>query len=142
MALIHHIPPNMKGKSAVIQTDATIACFCCDKQMSNWIYDSPRPDGTESRVTVHPMGGLHFQTYGHYGSRAFDPMDGTALDIAICDECIIANVERMHGTGFDHAHEVALIENEEYKMKAVHETELLLDFFEDVYSDLETKADD
>jgi hypothetical protein len=142
MALIHHIPPNMKGKSAVIQTDATIACFCCDKQMSNWIYDSPRPDGTESRVTVHPMGGLHFQTYGHYGSRAFDPMDGTALDIAICDECIIANVERLHGSGFDHAHEVALIENEEYKMKAVHETELLLDFFEDVYSDLETKADD
>lgn len=126
----------------MIQTDATIACFCCDKQMSNWIYDSPRPDGTESRVTVHPMGGLHFQTYGHYGSRAFDPMDGTALDIAICDECIIANVERLHGTGFDHAHEVALIENEEYKMKAVHETELLLDFFEDVYSDLETKADD
>lgn len=126
----------------MIQTDATIACFCCDKQMSNWIYDSPRPDGTNIRVTVHPMGGLHFQTYGHYGSRVFDPMDGTALDIAICDECIIANVERLHGTGFDHAHEVALIENEEYKMKSVRKTEQLLSIFEDVYSDLEAKADD
>ena len=128
----------------MVQTDATIDCFCCGKQMGNWIYDSPRPDGTKTHVNVHPMGGLHFQTYGHYGSRVFDPMDGrgTTLDIAICDECIIANVERLHGTGFDHAHEVALIENEEYKMKSVRKTEQLLSIFEDVYSDLETKADD
>lgn len=45
------------------------------------------------------MDGLHFRTYGHYGSTIFDPMDGTYLDVAICDECIMKNLNKVRGNG-------------------------------------------
>lgn len=35
-----------------------------------------------------PMGGLAFVSYGHYGTTFFDPMDGTSIEIAVCDECL------------------------------------------------------
>lgn len=100
-----------------INTNGTVECFCCGKQMNNWTYQTPQPDGTVTQVYVHPMGGLHFRTYGHYGSRVFDPMDGkgTSLDLAICDECIVSNITRVYGTGKADAHEVALYENESYR---------------------------
>lgn len=117
----------------MIQTDATIDCFCCGKQMDNWVYETRKPDGSKTPVTVHPMGGLHFQTYGHYGSRVFDPMDGkdTRLDIAICDECVIANVKRVHGTGVNHVHEIALQENEQYADEKRRGNETLLQILEE-----------
>jgi hypothetical protein len=74
----------------------TIACFCCDKVMENMHYESRLND---SYVYVHPIDGLHFQTRGHYGSTMFDPMDGSSLDIAICDDCIKQRAERIRGTG-------------------------------------------
>ena len=36
-----------------------------------------------------PYGGLAFQSEGHYGSTVFDPMDGTYLEVNICDECLL-----------------------------------------------------
>lgn len=71
-----------------------IACFCCDKLLDNMHYEMK-----DRYVYVHPMGGLHFQTYGHYGSTVFDPMDGSSLDIAICDDCVKKNYNRIRGTG-------------------------------------------
>jgi hypothetical protein len=55
---------------------------------------------TDTKVEVHPMGGLHFRTYGHYGSSIFDPL-GTSeyLDLAICDLCIMKNLDKVRGTG-------------------------------------------
>ena len=46
-----------------------------------------------------PYAGTLFYSHGHYGSTAFDPMDGTKLEIAICDECLFtaANTGRAHG---------------------------------------------
>lgn len=38
---------------------------------------------------IQPMGGLAFMTYGHYGSTIFDPMDGSWLEIAVCDNCLL-----------------------------------------------------
>jgi hypothetical protein len=35
-----------------------------------------------------PYEATAFITHGHYGSTAFDPMDGSYLEINICDECI------------------------------------------------------
>jgi hypothetical protein len=40
-----------------------------------------------------PSGGLAFFTYGHYGS-AFDPMDGSRLEVAICDPCVLWALEK------------------------------------------------
>jgi hypothetical protein len=36
-----------------------------------------------------PNDGLAFHSYGHYGTTAFDPMDGTYLEVNICDSCIV-----------------------------------------------------
>lgn len=37
---------------------------------------------------VQPGNGLAFFTYGHYGSAVFDPMDGSHLEICVCDRCL------------------------------------------------------
>ena len=71
--------------------DKTVPCFVCGKELENFQWDSA--------VEVHPSGGLAFRTYGHYGSVVFDPMDGTSLDIAICDLCVMKNLDRTRGTG-------------------------------------------
>ena len=54
-----------------------IPCFKCGQQLKNF-----------SNNDHHPLGGLSFETRGHYGSSFFDPMDGSRLAIAICDECL------------------------------------------------------
>lgn len=68
-----------------------IDCFVCDRQLSNWEYND---------VEVHPMDGLQFRTYGHYGSTVFDPMNGSYLDIAICDRCVMLRYEKVRGSGY------------------------------------------
>lgn len=54
-------------------------CFCCDGDMKMWDY---------SDDAIHPLNGLHFISYGHYGSSYFDPMDGSLINITICDVCL------------------------------------------------------
>jgi hypothetical protein len=51
-------------------------------------------------ATNQPGDGTTFETHGHYGSTAFDPMDGTYLEINVCDPCLTAARERgvvLHG---------------------------------------------
>lgn len=67
-----------------------VSCFVCDKELDNMEYDN---------VEIHPMDGLHFRTYGHYGSAIFDPMNGSYLDIAICDKCVAERSEKVKGSG-------------------------------------------
>mgnify|MGYP005848335273 CR=1 FL=1 len=78
-----------------IETVSSIDCIVCSKTLENWKYTH-----NEKVTEVHPMGGLHFLTYGHYGSTIFDPM-GVAeqLDVAICDECIMKNLDKVRGSG-------------------------------------------
>lgn len=78
-----------------MKTENKIACLSCGEELDNLDYNMQ--DG--KRVEVHPMSGLHFRTYGHYGSTVFDPMDGSYLDIAICDECVAKNLENVRGNG-------------------------------------------
>jgi hypothetical protein len=59
----------------------TVPCFKCGTEMQR-VWDG----GYE----LQPSDGLHFDTTGAYGSTAFDPMDGSSLNIIICDECIVA----------------------------------------------------
>ena len=73
-----------------------IDCIACGKTLDNLQYEMR--DGKQ--VEVHPMGGLHFRTYGHYGSTIFDPLGtGESLDVAICDLCIMKNLDKVRGTG-------------------------------------------
>lgn len=79
-----------------MKTYDKIPCLACGKELDNLQYEMR--DGKP--VEVHPMGGLHFRTYGHYGSVIFDPMGtGEYLDVAICDLCIMKNLDKVRGTG-------------------------------------------
>jgi hypothetical protein len=73
-----------------------INCIACNKELDNWEYEGR--GGV--MVEVHPMRGLHFRTQGHYGSSIFDPMaEPLSLDVAICDLCVMKNLDKVRGTG-------------------------------------------
>jgi hypothetical protein len=80
-----------------MKIEGVINCFVCDKELDNLEYESHIKG---KMIEVHPMNGLHFSTSGHYGSLIFDPMGtGETLDIAICDLCIMKNLDKVRGTG-------------------------------------------
>lgn len=79
-----------------MKTDSKIDCIVCGKALDNWEYDTPGGDSVE----VHPMSGLHFVTYGHYGSAIFDPVTKPhTIHVAICDLCIMKNLDKVRGNG-------------------------------------------
>lgn len=55
----------------------TLTCICCGRDLHNITQNGFQPND-----------GLAFVTSGHYGSTYFDPMDGSWLQIAICDDCV------------------------------------------------------
>lgn len=63
-------------------------CVVCNKQLEASISCD---DDTDTPVG----GGLHFNTYGNYGSTVFDPVcasdavDPVSLEIVICDQCVV-----------------------------------------------------
>lgn len=91
-----------------MKTENKIPCIVCSKELDNLEYIIR---SNNKKVEVHPMGGLHFRTYGHYGSVIFDPMGtGEYLDVAICDYCIMKNLDKVRGTGKeDLDHDVDII---------------------------------
>lgn len=79
-----------------MKTHNTIECVVCSKELENMQYENREGN----LVEVHPMGGLHFRSFGHYGSVIFDPMGtGEYLDIAICDRCFMKKLDKVRGTG-------------------------------------------
>lgn len=56
-----------------------LQCIACGKEMLNIMEDRGH----------QPKDGLSFHSYGHYGTTFFDPMDGSAIQIAVCDECLV-----------------------------------------------------
>lgn len=51
-------------------------CFRCHKIIA----ELPRVE--------QPDGGVIFVAAGNFGSEVFDPMDGSKLQIIICDDCV------------------------------------------------------
>jgi hypothetical protein len=79
-----------------LKTYNKIPCIVCSEELDNLQYEMR--DGKQ--VEVHPMGGLAFRTYGHYGSTIFDPIGaGEYLDVAICDLCVMKNLDKVRGSG-------------------------------------------
>jgi hypothetical protein len=54
-------------------------CIACGKEMLNIMEDRGH----------QPNDGLSFHSYGHYGTTFFDPMDGSCIQIVVCDECLV-----------------------------------------------------
>ena len=63
-----------------------IKCVRCEKALQN----------IQPNIGFQPDDGLAFYTNGHYGSTFFDPMDGSYLEIAVCDPC----AKRLSERGF------------------------------------------
>jgi len=59
-------------------SERALSCIVCDKGLSNVFPD----------VENQPSGGVHFSSYGNYGSTVFDEVDGSYLEINICDDCM------------------------------------------------------
>ena len=67
--------------------DPTLPCLVCGKKLSSAV---PEPAHNQ------PANGTAFVTWGHYGSTVFDPMDGTRLQVNVCDLCLTEHRERVH----------------------------------------------
>lgn len=63
-------------------------CIKCEKSLDHAFGDINGLKIENSR-DIQPYNGLHFFTYGHYGSTIFDPMGtGEILNIIVCDKCV------------------------------------------------------
>ena len=62
------------------QLPETLPCIVCLKKL----------EGISSvcREINQPNNGLAFESNGHYGSTFFDPMDGSSIEINLCDKCL------------------------------------------------------
>lgn len=59
-----------------------LPCIKCGRVLENSSVGEKRP------LANQPNDGISFNTNGHYGTTVFDPMDGSFIEINICDPCI------------------------------------------------------
>lgn len=73
-------------------TQYALPCIVCGTELEALFAEH----GTENQ----PNHGVCFSTQGHYGSRVFDPMDGTMIEINVCDTCLAhaATMDRVYAT--------------------------------------------
>jgi len=71
----------------------TLKCILCQKEMQD------QASGMKGDQDPYPMGGLAFETFGHYGSSVMDSWMGTKLTVCICDECVRVNKHLFYGKG-------------------------------------------
>lgn len=69
----------------VEEEEMRLECVVCGSEMDNFMSVE---DG------MQPTCGLAFETMGHYGSAYFDPMDGSKIELSICDPCVSKLVDR------------------------------------------------
>lgn len=81
-------PEQVPDEDADRATVTPNPCIVCGKVLESAMNDSS--------VGHIPYEGTLFTTEGHYGSTAFDPVDGTTLSITVCDTCLrLAAAERV-----------------------------------------------
>lgn len=65
-------------------TEHALPCIVCRTPLESAFNNTELSD-----LDNQPYGGLAFQSLGHYGGTVFDPMDGTYLEVSICDPCLV-----------------------------------------------------
>lgn len=70
-------------------------CVVCGKELEPVLPEEVR------MAENQPYEATVFSSPGHYGSTAFDPMDGTRLVINVCDRCLIDKKDRVLFLGRD-----------------------------------------
>jgi len=63
-----------------------LPCIACGRELENVTADS---------AVNQPYTGTAFISHGHYGSTAFDPMNGHFLEINVCDACLVLHHQRV-----------------------------------------------
>ena len=63
-----------------------LPCIACGRELKNVDRDADENQ---------PYAGTAFVSHGHYGSTAYDPMDGHYLEINICDLCLVTHADRV-----------------------------------------------
>lgn len=62
-----------------------LPCFVCGKPLA----------GVGGPTVNQPYYGTAFDSYGHYGSGQWDPLDsGELMELAVCDLCLKARRDR------------------------------------------------
>ena len=61
-----------------------LPCIVCGRELFNVVEGSVN----------QPSDGLSFSSHGAYGSTVFDPMDGSHLEINVCDKCLMRQGDR------------------------------------------------
>lgn len=86
-------------QSALSDKSFVLPCAVCGTQLEAALGDCGGIN--------QPHGGTAFYSPGHYGSTIFDPMDGSTIEITICDSCvsdirdkgrIMIRIENEHGS--------------------------------------------
>ena len=68
--------------------DQPLACVVC-RQALQPVFPGHEADGGY----VQPDNANTFSTAGTYGSTVFDPVDGSYLEVNICDPCLASAIE-------------------------------------------------
>lgn len=63
--------------------EAALPCIVCGGVLDNILENGGN----------QPIGGLAFSSPGHYGTTVFDPMDGSVLELNVCDKCLKAAID-------------------------------------------------
>lgn len=63
--------------------DRSLRCIVCSFELEDVGIDAEN----------QPNGGLACQSHGHYGSTAFDPIDGQYIEFNVCDRCLLDRAE-------------------------------------------------
>ncbi len=82
-----------------------LPCIVCRKQLRE-----VQADFTENQ----PEDGSSFSSRGAYGSTVFDPMDGSHVEVNICDECLVAAGERGDVLSGKNFREVVVVPDESH----------------------------
>lgn len=68
-------------------SENALPCIVCEKPLKNVFSEESEN---------HPSEGTTFTSEGHYGSTAWDPMDGQYIEINICDECLVKKADAVY----------------------------------------------
>lgn len=73
-------------------TEYALPCIVCGTELEALF--------AEHGIDNQPNHGVCFTSQGHYGSTIFDPMDGSMVEVNVCDTCMdhAAKMERVYVT--------------------------------------------
>jgi hypothetical protein len=75
----------------VEKVSSAVPCIACATVLEPVF---PADVATSNNIPNQVYGGLIFSSYGNYGSFLYDPMDGSRLEIILCDDCISTAARR------------------------------------------------